>query len=68
MELLPFDPSHGKTQKIRILDVFVIGPMMIYGGLELRRKHRILGAVLSLFGVATIVYNGRNYLRIREES
>jgi hypothetical protein len=64
---MPFDPRNGKTQRIRILDVILIGPVMIYGGLELQKSHPILGPVLSLFGIATIVYNGRNYLRIREE-
>jgi hypothetical protein len=53
-----------KSQGIRVLDVFVIGPLMVWGGLKLRREHAAGGALLALFGVATVLYNARNYRRI----
>lgn len=53
-----------KSQTIRLLDVFLIGPLMIYGGWKLRKE--VPGSTLALFGVATIIYNGINYLRYQE--
>jgi len=53
----------GKTQAIRLADVFFIGPVMIYAGRKLSgRGDTTLGVTLALLGVATIVYNGKNYL------
>lgn len=51
-----------KSQPVRLLDVFVIGPLMIWGGYALDdRGSHIGGAVLALFGLTTIVYNARNF-------
>ncbi len=63
MNLGDENTEHGKSQLVRLLDVFFIGPMMIWGG---RRASGPGGVVLSALGVATIVYNARNYLRISE--
>lgn len=61
----PLEPV-GKTQAIRLADVFFIGPVMIYGGEKLRRRgDSILGLTLSLLGAATVVYNGNNWLKQR---
>lgn len=49
-----------KSQTIRLLDVLVIGPVMIRSGWHLR--NRPIGGILTLFGIATIVYNLSNYL------
>jgi len=59
--------DEGKTQSIRLLDVFFVGPVMTYGGWHLRKRHPALSVTLAALGVMTVVYNGRNYLRIREE-
>lgn len=52
--------STEKAQPVRLLDVFLIGPVMIAGGLKL--KDSWLGYGLIVFGASTIVYNGINYL------
>jgi hypothetical protein len=52
-----------KTQTIRLLDVFVIGPVMVAAGRRLQKDAPSnLGSALIFFGVATIVYNGMNYI------
>ena len=60
-----------KAQWVRIADVFVIGPLMVLGGLYMTAKARPLGktagVALAAFGVATVWFNGRNYLRIAEK-
>ena len=58
------DPEVGKTQAIRLLDVWFLGPAMIYVGLAGRILSwmRLLAVV---GGIATIVYNHQNYVRLR---
>lgn len=53
----------SKAQWIRLLDVFAIGPLMVWGGTTLLPRHRLAGAALALFGVAAVYHNGRNYLQ-----
>lgn len=50
-----------KTQTVRLLDVFLIGPVMIWAAVA-PVVPRSVKLALLIFGVATIVYNGRNYL------
>lgn len=50
-----------KTQTIRLLDVFVFGPVIIYAGTQ-RTLPGWLRAALVVIGTGTIVYNGINYM------
>lgn len=54
-----------KTQLIRLADVFLIGPSMVYGGYYLStrpmKRDKVLGLFLLGSGIATVIYNGRNY-------
>jgi hypothetical protein len=54
-----------KTQQIRLVDVFVLGPLMIYAAGLIPQKHAPVRAALALFGASTIIYNFRNYNRVR---
>lgn len=57
-----------KTQGIRLLDVYFIGPAMTYAGWRLsRRGEGGLGGLLAFMGVLTVIYNGNNYLLNREQ-
>lgn len=58
--------EHPKTQVVRVLDVILIGPLMTLGGLSLKQSNPKLGNALVLFGLATSVYNGRNYAAVRD--
>jgi len=51
-----------KTQSIRLADIFVIGPLMLWAGWALSKQYPVRGAALALFGGATVIYNGKNYL------
>lgn len=51
-----------KAQPVRVLDVVLIGPLMIWGGV---RAGGPLGALLGMFGVGTIAYNAINYLEVQ---
>lgn len=49
-----------KTQSVRLIDVFALGPFMIYAAnVGLRGWKR---DVMLVSGMATIYYNLRNYL------
>jgi len=50
-----FDP-----QPVRILDVLVVGPLMIYAGKKGDFKPLVKKALVGI-GIATIAYNGINY-------
>jgi len=58
-----------KAQEIRQLDVWLIGPLMMWGGLVLSgrsgKESPLGGDVLFLTGIATILYNYRNYKRVQ---
>jgi len=60
------NPADLKSQDIRLLDVWLIGPVMIAGALRLPRRDNGLAWLLGIFGAATIVYNARNYQRYAE--
>lgn len=50
-----------KSQYVRVLDVVAIGPLMIAAG----RKNGLpanMRALLVMTGVATILYNGANFI------
>jgi hypothetical protein len=56
----------AKSQWVRLVDVFVIGPLMVWGGVRLARsRHPIAGGSLATFGAATVIYNARNYFDTR---
>ncbi len=50
-----------KSQDVRLIDVFVLGPFMIWAGLYIARKKGFAGAAMALAGAATMAYNWDNY-------
>jgi hypothetical protein len=49
-----------KSQAVRIADVIFIGPFMIYASSKLKGQDKTI--MLGL-GIATIIYNGLNFLK-----
>lgn len=57
----------AKAQIVRLADVFLIGPLMVYGALHLPAAtpgQKVGRFLLAAAGAATIAFNGRNYLLI----
>jgi len=50
------------VQTIRLIDVFLLGPFMIWAGARATGLPGWANAGLVLTGLATIAYNGSNYL------
>lgn len=52
-----------KPQTVRIADVLLVGPLMLWGGTRLRQEPA--GVLLAALGLATVAYNATNYLKAR---
>jgi len=55
----------AKTQGVRLLDVFFLGPLMIYSASQLPQRNKAARAALLFFGVTTVLYNLHNFARVR---
>ena len=51
----------SKSQKIRLIDVFIIAPICVYAG-SYKSLPNWLRLSLITIGLATAYYNGKNYL------
>ena len=52
----------SKSQLVRLIDVFLLGPFMIWFGVIATGVSNIFKAIMIFFGIATVIYNGWNYL------
>ena len=59
--------SGTKSQTVRLLDIGVIGPLMIWGGTAIPSGFGV-GFLLVFFGATTMTYNLRNYLTEAKKS
>lgn len=51
-----------KTQIIRMGDIFIWGPLIIYEALDNGASNPLLGIFLAMLGASTITYNLKNYI------
>lgn len=58
-------PGDLKAQPVRLADVLVFGPLMIYSGLGKNPPRWVKGGLIVI-GVGTILYNLQNYLLARQ--
>ena len=56
-----------KVQLIRLVDVFVLGPTMIWFGIAATGLPQIAKDFMILSGIATIIFNGQRYLEIQTD-
>jgi len=57
-----------KAQKVRLLDVFVLGPFMIWAGYEIGKQKELAGLTMIGAGIATVVYNWENYKKVQSNA
>lgn len=55
-----------KSQTIRLIDVFVIAPICVYAGLKGKTLPKFIQFSLIIIGVSTFYYNGKNYLKNKQ--
>jgi hypothetical protein len=56
------------TQLIRLVDVFLLGPAMIYAAAKVKRHSESIALLLFVSGLSTVAFNGINFMRRRAES
>lgn len=57
-----------KAQYVRLLDVFLIGPLTFFAGRKLADEgNPVQGGLLMAIGTATVAYNGANYMTVARE-
>lgn len=56
-----------KTQTIRLIDVLLLGPAMVWAGWLVRDRNESLAAFVAGSGFLTSLYNWNNYQRSRGE-
>jgi hypothetical protein len=61
-------PEYQKSQMVRLVDVFVIAPVLIYAGSRKSSLSPALKYTLIGIGIATAVYNGNNYMKNEEKN
>lgn len=54
-----------KGQQVRLVDVFVLGPFMVWFADQAHGVPQWARTTMAVAGLATIVYNGANYLEAR---
>lgn len=54
-----------KSQRVRLVDVFVLGPFMVWYAGRAADVPEWARGVLAGAGIATVLYNGANYLEAR---
>jgi len=52
----------GKSQSMRLFDIFFLGPFMLWYATQSRSMPDWARLILGVSGVTTTLYNGRNYL------
>ncbi len=60
-----FIEEEKNTQMIRLIDVFLIGPLLIYTSFQ-KYLPKWLRVSLLVIGVSTILYNGNNYIKNKQ--
>ena len=55
-----------KTQQVRLMDVFFLGPFMVYASTVISPRHQEIKFILAASGVLTSLYNGKNYLAVQK--
>lgn len=55
-----------KTQEIRLIDVFILGPLMIRSGWLNRDKDPITSYLMMFAGSATMAFNWKNYKEVKD--
>lgn len=59
------DRKDLEAQNARLVDIFMVGPLMLYYGLRPSEIHPAARLASTLLGFGTIVFNSRNWIKIR---
>lgn len=60
--------EHEDVQTVRLFDVFVLGPVMVYAAVMAKGLHPVIRGVLGASGVMTVLYNGGRYADVQAQA
>lgn len=60
------NPYSLKSQEVRLLDIFIFAPFMLYSASLIPAEYRAARTLLAFFGGSTLSYNWINYLKAQE--
>ena len=55
--------EYQKSQTVRLCDILILAPFLIYAGAIKSTLPNIVRTGLVITGIATLLYNGKNYLK-----
>ena len=58
--------SNGGLQQARVIDVLVLGPFMVWFGLQSKGLPGWARGAMAFSGLATMWFNARNYVVVKE--
>jgi hypothetical protein len=59
--------EYSKSQTVRLIDVLVIAPILIYVGVKYQKSMpKLLSLSLITIGAATAIYNAKNYIKNKQ--
>ena len=61
--MTPYPSEIGKTQEVRLIDVFLLGPFMVWFAAVSQGVPQWAKVVLAVSGVLTTLYNGHHFIR-----
>jgi len=56
-----------KSQQVRLLDVFIYGPLMVGIGIS-KKPNPYARVALVILGIGTSIYNYLNYVKVRDQN
>lgn len=60
--------EYEKSQIIRLVDVFFIAPVLMYTAYKAKDLPKSLRMIVLIIGLGTLLYNGKNYLKNRQNA
>lgn len=63
---LEYADTVAKAQYVRLIDIFLLGPVLLYLAATLPGARPLLRTFLAIAGAGTVYYNARNYLHIQQ--
>jgi hypothetical protein len=57
--------SSNRYQSVRLMDVFILAPAMVYAS-TFKQIPDYVRLILFISGVATLIFNGKNYIDIEK--
>jgi hypothetical protein len=59
-------PERWEVQMVRLIDVFILGPAMIYLSIRAKNVNVLVRSFVGFSGGMTILYNGLRYLQVEK--